>query len=1179
MKSLFKSRLFLTALGVLILCALLWFVADLVAFSGRHPFESVWARLALLACVLLVWGALELLRIWLARRANNKLIEGMAQDDAKPDDLQVRSAEELTQLRARFEQAAATLKKARFKDKGGAAQFLYQMPWYVFIGAPGSGKTTALLRSGLRFPLADKESGGAIGGVGGTRNCDWWFTDEAVLLDTAGRFSTQDSDEKVDRAAWQGFLDLLKRYRPRQPLNGAILTVSVADLLQGGPDERERYAMAMKRRIQELYERLGVRFPVYLMVTKCDLLAGFAEFFADASSDDRSQVWGTTFPLRVGGSEGIDFVSLAAEEFVHLEKRLNARVVARLQQERDPARRATLYNFPQQFSVLRPLVEEFIGQVFSASRFDQQPLLRGVYFTSGTQEGSPVDRVLGAFSRAMGIESKVAAPAATTGKSYFINRMLREVMFPEAGIAGADEKREKRNRFITWASYAAIVITIVAAILAWSFSFVGNRNLIAETDARVRAAQEKIDKLPKAARDDLPAVLPVLNDLRDLPYGYAERQRVGPWSMGFGLFQGERLRSQANTLYLRVLRDTLLPRLAMRLEDQIREPENSEVQYEALKAYLMLYQDKHLDPKQFEDWMLIDWEHHLPRDVYARLHDDLVGHLRAALAQRPLDMAKHRMDAGLVEAARKQLASAPLADRVWGRIRLLGMSAGLTPFRVTDAAGPAALQVLVRVKGGALTDELPGLFTYDGYNKWFRGEADKIVGQMEKEAGWVLGEKEGGALAAVSGRSLGDAVRSLYFTEYMRQWDALLADIDLKPMEQFSDLVQAASILSGPDSPLKKLAAAAAAQTTLVRNDDLAKAAANKANDTVVDSTKKVLGRIFGDSNQPNLPLAKKNPEQVVDDRFRELHRVANAPGAAQAAPMEQLFVRLQQLYLELSNLEREVRSGASTAGVPASAIQVKAEAEQQPAPLAQVLRSLAAACFKVGNDVSRKKVSADVGGGSAFCKQAISGRYPFASASTSAEVAPDDFGKVFAPGGDLDETFQKSIAAFVDTSGRNWKPRGEAGAAAVSAATIAQFQNASVIRDTFFRGGGRTPAVSADLLLLSSDAGTVSVDYDGQSNKLAPGQAVRLSWPAQKPAPQVRLYASAPTAAIGADGNWALFRLIDKGAREGGGADRLRLAYQLDGKRVVFELRASSVYNPFNLAQLKHFQCPAGRN
>ena len=121
-------------------------------------------------------------------------------------------------------------------------QYLYQLPWYMFIGAPGSGKTTALVNSGLRFPLAERFGTDRIRGVGGTRNCDWWFTDEAVLIDTAGRYTTQESDRDADQAAWQGFLALLKKTRPRQPINGVLLTVSVPDLLAPTPASRARWA-------------------------------------------------------------------------------------------------------------------------------------------------------------------------------------------------------------------------------------------------------------------------------------------------------------------------------------------------------------------------------------------------------------------------------------------------------------------------------------------------------------------------------------------------------------------------------------------------------------------------------------------------------------------------------------------------------------------------------------------------------------------------------------------------------------------------------------------------------------------------------------------------------------------------------------------------------------------------
>ena len=124
------------------------------------------------------------------------------------------SAAELDVLNRGFNEALVMLKSQRSKQ-GANQQFLYELPWYAIIGAPGSGKTTALINSGLNFPLADRLGKHSVKGVSGTRDCDWWFADEAVLLDTAGRYTTQDSHQEVDATAWHGFLQLLKKYRPR----------------------------------------------------------------------------------------------------------------------------------------------------------------------------------------------------------------------------------------------------------------------------------------------------------------------------------------------------------------------------------------------------------------------------------------------------------------------------------------------------------------------------------------------------------------------------------------------------------------------------------------------------------------------------------------------------------------------------------------------------------------------------------------------------------------------------------------------------------------------------------------------------------------------------------------------------------------------------------------------------
>ena len=163
------------------------------------------------------------------------------------------AADEVAALGDKLKTSLALLRKAR-----GTQGYLYEQPWYVIIGPPGAGKTTALLNAGLKFPLAAEMGQGAVAGVGGTRLCDWWFTEEAVLIDTAGRYTTQDSDAGVDKAGWEGFLDLLKRTRQRQPLNGVIVAIALADIAAAPREERLAHARAIRKRIKELTARLGL---------------------------------------------------------------------------------------------------------------------------------------------------------------------------------------------------------------------------------------------------------------------------------------------------------------------------------------------------------------------------------------------------------------------------------------------------------------------------------------------------------------------------------------------------------------------------------------------------------------------------------------------------------------------------------------------------------------------------------------------------------------------------------------------------------------------------------------------------------------------------------------------------------------------------------------------------------
>jgi type VI secretion system protein ImpL len=402
------SRWTLSLLGTALLAGLAWVFGPLLPPLADWPM-----RLALILVMLLVWAVANLLLELLRRGRETALEAGLTSQ----------TAEEAAALRDKLSIALRLLKRTQ-RSRG----YLYEQPWYAIIGPPGAGKTTALLNAGLHFPLAAEMGKGALSGVGGTRLCEWWFTEEAVLIDTAGRYTTQDSNEAVDRAGWAAFLDLLHRTRPRQPLNGVIVAIALSDVARAPAAERLAHAHAIRQRVKELEARFGVRMPVYALFTKADLIAGFTQFFDDLDEAQRAQVWGATFGLTTGAQTGgaqtggaLTGGALAADaptagaggpvadfaaEFRALVERLNLRLYERLLAESNLDRRSLIAMFPSQVASLeRPLLA-FLQAAFAGSPEDPALLLRGAYLTSGTQEGTPIDRLLGTMARSFGLDQR-----------------------------------------------------------------------------------------------------------------------------------------------------------------------------------------------------------------------------------------------------------------------------------------------------------------------------------------------------------------------------------------------------------------------------------------------------------------------------------------------------------------------------------------------------------------------------------------------------------------------------------------------------------------------------------------------------------------------------------------------------------------------------------------------------
>ncbi|MHC6223455.1 type VI secretion system membrane subunit TssM [Pseudomonas sp. X10] len=1159
----FFIRWIVPVLGLIALSLIIWFVGPLL--DWLVPAARRWALIILLFAL---WIAYRVFRIIQARRQAAKVMESLAAETA-PDPTSVATAEELATLRQRMGEALALLKKARLG--GDERRNLYELPWYVIIGPPGSGKTTALVNSGLHFPLAAQLGAGAVRGVGGTRNCDWWFTDQAVLLDTAGRYTTQDSHAEVDKAAWLGFLDLLKTQRSRRPIDGAFIAISLADLLLGSEAERAAHAVAIRTRIQELYTQLGVRFPIYLMLTKLDLVPGFMEFFDNLSKEDRAQVWGMTFALD-DGQQGEGPLAQFGSEFALLEQRLNQRLVERMQQERDPARRDLVYGFVQQFAALRGNLKEFLDGVFKPNAFEERALLRGVYFTSGTQEGSPIDRLIGSMAQSMGLDRAHLARQSGTGRSYFIERLFTAVAFAERGLVGVNPKVERRRKWLARGALALSVALVLLVGTLWAVSYRANQAYIAEVDNRLKPLGKSVQELSPAQRDVL-EVLPLLNATRRLA------DDPPAWAEGLGLYQGDMLEGESASVYRKLLIAVFAPRLVTRIEEQLYAGGSSDYLYEGLKAYLMLADNEHYDPDFIKAWVTLDWEQSLPRDLAPDQRRALGEHLQALFERRPPNA---RLDARLIEDLRRQLQQLPVAQRVYDRVKRQKLPTGVSDFRLSDAAGRDAALVFTRKSGKPLNDPLSGLFTVEGYRKAFLATSLQQSATLAEES-WVLGREE----RADEGDAarLADDVRQLYYQDYIRHWDALLADLDFVSITSVGQAADVLRVLSGPTSPLKKLLQAVAKETDLQQPTTLENVQA-KAEEVGVDQLRQRLGGLLGQTPAAGSAPAAQETDPVTA-HFTELAELVNS-GEGEPAAIDGLLADLNALYVQVSAMvgaSGEALLGEAKNQAQAAAQRVSLGAERQPKLVQGLVSSVVGSTNSIVMGGVRNQLNAAwVSEVLNVYRQSLSGRYPLAPGS-SRDATLDDFGQFFGVGGVMDSYFRKYLQPYVNTSTTpwSWQP-GAAQKLGIGSGVLHTFQRAAAIRDAFFRSGGLQPAVRFELKPVAMDASITQflLDLDGQqvSYDHGPSRPVAMQWPNPNSIGVVRLSVMPPTASgrsgLTLEGPWAWFRLLDQSDLVAGNSpDRFNLRLRVDGASVSYELRANSAFNPFRSRVLAGFSLP----
>ena len=1175
------------------LCAAIWYGLELI---GREPFISVWLRASVIGGIIALLGLYYGIR-WMRRRRAAAALE---------EDLMPRGTGDGAVLAERMDAALAKLKKS------GGKTYLYDLPWYIIIGPPGAGKTTALRYSGIEFPGQEQFPDGAQG-FGGTRNCDWWFAEDAILIDTAGRYITQDSDVEVDKASWTAFLDLLKKGRPDQPINGAILAISIEDIMRADPANIAAHAKTVRARLAEIHEVLRIDFPVYVLFTKTDLVAGFREYFSSFSQSRRNGVWGVTFQTRDRNEQTHDKVPA---EFDALLARLSDEVIDRMSEEPEATSRIAIFGLPGQMAMLRDGVTEFLRQVFGPTRYKTSAILRGFYFTSGTQEGTPFDQVLGNIAR-----EDASGPVALDfmsgrGKSFFLRDVLQKVIFEERDWVNYDRGAVRRMTVMRSLSLATIMAATVASMGAFGYSFWRNAALVAsaesEAAAYLDASRNVLDET--LISDPNPtAVLDPLNALRTV-VGGPDRPAVKTIWEGFGLSRHDEVTQAAEQAYGDGLERLLRPRMMLQLQQDIPQhvaDRDFAAAYQALKVYLLLGGQGVGDGDEtIVSHFQSIWQRDMGGAGTLKDREALETHLRWMLAHDGDRSLTVLPEEAVVARARQAIAGLSLEDQAWAAILSGVPLAGLEDFNLVAEVQDNVRTVFRTTDGEDLSSlRVSGLYTFDGYWGYFVDEIFSAQERLEDEQ-WVLGDAGQRADYAEQLANLKNALVRRYRLQFKQAWEAMFANLELSPMSADAPAYDVMAFAAANNSPLLKLVQRVSEQTQLTRlYDDLGKLGADDLASLATGGGGLAGGladagynRMFsraGVFQKVILEFAKTNvsgktgvragaagalaedqdrrdAEQITGD-FELWHAMID--GEPGARDIDRILAALEAV--------RANRSDAAFAASAADDIILNQALDgltrnngARPAPMARMLNGVEAEFLSAADDATltelNQKLTETV---TFFCRDNIKPFHPFSDSQT--HVSPSIFGQFFGAGGLMDQFYGQHLRPHVlrTANGLEPDPTSRIGAR-LSRRALRQFDRAQAIQQAFFPGNEAEPKVRSSIKHLSSSESVqlATLTIHGRQIVTQPNSTpAEFIWPGATSGISVELVAVGFDAATPrfdmSRGRWDIVNFLRGGRARG--ANVIDVTKTIQGVSITYRFEFDSPTIPFLMRELADFNCP----
>ncbi|EAA7842713.1 type VI secretion system membrane subunit TssM [Salmonella enterica] len=1056
----------------------------------------------------------------------------------------------------------------RLRRHLGSRRYLWHLPWYMVIGPAKSGKTTLLSEGYHSDVIYEPESirGDAIYRSLITPRVGR----QAVVFDIDGALTdsstNSDDDSLLHRRLREHWLGWLVSQRTRQPLNGLILTLDLPDLLTATKSRREQLLQSLRGQLQEIRQSLHSQLPVYIVLTKLDLLHGFASLFRSLDSKGRDTILGVTFTRNA--HENDNWRGELKAFWQSWGERLNLAIPdLMLTQSGTPARSA-MFSFARQMQGVNDTLASLLDGLLDGENMDV--MLRGVWLTSSLQRGQVDDIFTQSAARQyqLGNSSLATWPLVET-TPYFTRSLFRDVLLAEPNLAGENSiwLGSSRRRLAVFSASGAVLA--VLAVGGWHHYY--NKNW--QSGITVLAQAESFMSVPPPqGMDEYGNLqLPLLDPVRDATFAYGD-YREHNLLADMGLYQGRRVGPYVEQTYLQLLEQKYLPALFNGLvKDLNNAPPESEKKLAVLRAIRMLEDRSGRNDEVVKQYMARRWSErfHGQRAIQTQL----MAHLDYALAHTDWHGKRQAGDSDAISRwvpydksvidAQHELSKLPIYQRVYQTLRTKALGVLPADLNLRDQIGPVFDKVFVSGDDNKLV--IPQFLTRYGLQSYFIKQRDSLV-ELTALDSWVLNLTQNVAYSNTDREEIQRHITEQYISDYTATWRSGMDNLNVHDYEALPDLTDALEQIISGDQPFQRA-------LTALRDNTHALTLSGKLDDkereaAMADLDYRLLSRLGHEFAPENSTLEEQKDKtstlQAVYQQLTELHRyllaIQNAPVPGKSA------LKAVQLRLDQNNSD------------PIFA--TRQMAKTLPAPLNRWIGKLADQAWHVVMVEAIRYMELDWRNNvvKPFNDQ-LANNYPF-NPRASQDASLDAFERFFKPEGILDKFYQENLRLFLE----NDLTFGEDGKVLIRDDIRQQLETAEKIRNIFFnQQNGPGTQYAVETVTLSANKRRSVLNMDGQLVDYSQGRSYtsHLVWPnnmRQGNESKLTLVSSTGSKSprsIAFSGPWAQFRLLGAGQLTNVTNDTFDVRFNVDGGYMVYRIHVDTEDNPFSGGLFSQFALP----